>query len=79
VKKVKVKIKAENCLGCAGCIILAPKLFEYDEKAKARIKKAYRADENERIGVISDEDLIKLVKQIASLCPTYSIEIEEQN
>jgi len=79
MKKIKVKINTERCIGCAGCIILAPQIFEYNDNAKTRIQLKYRCGGDENVGIISEKELIDLIKKIASLCPTYSIKIEEIN
>lgn len=73
---IKVKIIEERCIGCGGCIALAPKIFEYSEEAIAQIKNEFRIENKRNFGLIPDK-FVENIKQIVKLCPTYAIEIEE--
>ncbi|MCS7365038.1 MAG: ferredoxin [archaeon GB-1867-035] len=75
---IKVKIDKTTCLGCGGCIIICPEVFEYSKEIKAQIKEEFREKIKEaNIGIITDAKLIKQIKTIESLCPTHSIRIEK--
>lgn len=75
---LKVKIEKRTCLGCGGCIIICPEVFEYSEDIKSQIKKKFREKSKDpNIGLIREIEIIRQIRQIESLCPTYSIKAEE--
>lgn len=66
VRKLKVRVERDLCIGAATCIAVAPKTFLLDEDAKAVILNTAEED--------SDETIIDAAKS----CPTAAIIIENE-
>ena len=67
----KIKVKINNqCIGCGTCAALVDEVFEMTEDGYARVKEGF--------GEITDEELIKRVKEARDACPVQAIEIEEE-
>jgi len=60
----KIVVDDELCIGCGGCVGVAPAYFELNEEGKSVAIKAY------------DEADAALIKEAADACPVQAITIE---
>lgn len=66
VKKYKVRVDRDLCIGAATCVAIAPKTFLMDSEAKAIILDS------------SDQDADEIVVDAARGCPVAAIIIEDE-
>jgi ferredoxin len=71
MKKIRVKINKDMCIGCGSCAAMEPSIFEINEDSLAQISNQYREK------VIEDEAIFSKVLEIRDLCPNGAIEVEE--
>ena len=71
MKKIRVKINKDMCIGCGSCSAMEPSIFEINEDSLAQISNQYRDK------VIEDKAIISKVLEIRDLCPNGAIEVEE--
>ncbi len=67
IKKVKVTVDKNLCVGCGTCFILAPEVFDYDDTTRKSVVKKE----------LFEYDIDKL-REIAASCPVLAIKVEEQ-
>ncbi len=67
--KIKVKIN-DKCIGCGTCAALVDEVFEMTDDGVAKVKDGFVE--------ITDEELIKRVKEARDACPVQAIEVEEK-
>ncbi|MEM2932961.1 MAG: ferredoxin [Candidatus Pacearchaeota archaeon] len=65
MKKFKVKVDREKCIGCGSCVSVCPENF-YFKEGKATVKKE----------VITEKEYDKNL-EASELCPVNAISIEE--
>lgn len=65
VKKIKVWVDRDLCIGAATCVAVAPKTFVLDSEAKAIILKSV------------DEDEEQTIIEAAKACPVAAIFVED--
>ncbi len=68
MKKYRIKIDRDTCIGCMACVNSAPDLFELDDEGKSHPKKE----------IITEEELEK-AELARDSCPLSCITIEEVN
>ena len=66
IRKLRVRIDRNLCIGAATCIALAPKAFALDDEAKAILLDSSEQD--------SDQNIIEAAKS----CPVMAIIIEDE-
>lgn len=64
-KKKKIKVDQDICIGCGGCVGVAPEYFALNDEGKSHPIKAY------------DPKDAALIKEAADACPVQAISIEE--
>lgn len=60
----KVVVDGGTCIGCGGCISVAPDYFELDDEGKSQVIKEY-----------SESDQ-KLIEEAIAACPVQAITLE---
>lgn len=77
VKKFKVKILRDICIGAGSCEILSPKVFKVDQEGKVVIvDQGTQPDANGFVEVTKDE--IKNVVEAAKSCPVLAILVQDE-
>jgi ferredoxin len=64
IKKYKIKVDRDLCIGAASCVVLAMKTFGLDS-------------ENKAIVLSDDQDAADAIKLAAESCPTKAIILED--
>lgn len=67
VRKLKVLVDRDLCIGAATCVAIASKTFNLDPEAKAVILET------------AEEDLDETIVEAARACPTSAIIIEDED
>ena len=77
IKKFKVKVLRETCIGAGSCEILSPKVFKLDQEGKAFVvDQGNQADAEGFIEVTKDE--LKNVIEAAKSCPVLAILVTDE-
>ena len=78
MKKLRVKIDRNLCIGAASCVALEPKVFGLDQEAKAVVLDPVDPDKqyNEFVYEVDDEQAESILTAAKS-CPTNAIIVED--
>ncbi|MFC6332027.1 ferredoxin [Paenibacillus septentrionalis] len=70
-----VLIEKDRCIGCGGCVAVAPHIFKFDVEGYAEVH--YMEDNNRGITPIEDaEHIIDLLDAVDG-CPTIAVKMQD--
>lgn len=78
LKKIKIKIDRNLCIGAASCVALEPKVFGLDQEAKAVVLDP--EDSSKQYNEFTyevDEEKFESILTAAKSCPTNAIIVED--
>ncbi|MFH0928187.1 MAG: ferredoxin [bacterium] len=80
MKKIKIKVDAETCIGAASCIAVDPKHFVLNQENKAVVldpKTTEAPEAYERVVELSDEEYETLLMSARS-CPVLAVSLFDE-
>jgi ferredoxin len=77
-KKYKIIYHRDICIGAAGCVAVAPNVWELDNENKAVLKGGTKTKDPEVFEKEIDEDELPLNLEAAKACPVNAIHIVEK-
>ena len=68
---MKVSIDKSKCSVCMSCVAICPEVFEVTPEGIVDVKSEYQGQD------ITDQELVKKVKEASMGCPSTAVVIEE--
>lgn len=79
MKKIKIKVDSELCIGAAACVVVDPSTFVMNEENKAYVLDHGKDDQvYQRVLEVTDEELDRILLAAES-CPVLAVIVFDEN